>query len=51
MVRLVRKYEHRYDWASGPPVSCQRLMDQSGTLTLNGTIGNGQLVEGDCISL
>ncbi len=44
MVRLVRKYDTGYEWASGPPVVV-KANDMEWDYDVDGTIGNGSTVE------
>ena len=44
MVRLVRKYDTGYDWASGPPVVA-KADGSEWDFDTDGTIGNGSTVE------
>ena len=44
MVRLVRKYDTGYDWASGPPVVV-KADGKEWDFDTDGTIGNGSTVE------
>ena len=44
MVRLVRKYDTGYDWASGPPVVV-KADGSEWDFDTDGTIGNGSTVE------